>query len=178
MVQEFLNKLCKIDSPSALTNSIPSNTEEPFTMEDLDFVLSQKKDSAPGMDGIKYGDIARFPQNVKEKFLELINDLWATQDIPETMKRILMVLIPKPGRDLKLLNSHRPIALLSVYLKIINSMVKIRLEKFIRENGTLDENSYGFVKHRSAIDCVNHLLSLIKDKQREGFHVMAVFLDF
>lgn len=88
-----------------------------------------------------------------------------------------MVLIPKPGRDLKLLGSHRPIALLSVYLKVINAMVKYRLEGIIAEKKILDDKSYGFIKHRSAIECVNHLLTVIKEKQREGYRVMSVFID-
>lgn len=117
------------------------------------------------------------PSTSRKNFLESANDIWATQNIPEMMKKILMVLIPKPGRDLKLLNSHRPIALLSVYMKTINSMIKIRLEELIERNELINGNWYGFVKHRSAIDCVNHLLSLIKEKQGEGQRVMAIFLD-
>lgn len=176
MVRDFLEKLCKNNNS---TETLPKNsdTENPFSMEELLYVLSQKKNSAPGLDGIKYGDISRFPINVKMKFLELVNEVWASQDIPSTLKKILMVLIPKPGRDMKLLNSHRPIALLSVYLKIINSMIKVRLEEFIGRNETINENHYGFVKHRSSIDCLNYLISLINEKQNDGLHVMAIFLD-
>lgn len=129
------------------------------------------------MDGIRYGDIAKFPTRIKEKFLDLVNATWASQNIPSELKTILMVLLPKPGRDLQLLNSHRPIALLSVYLKTINSMIKTRLEKFISDNALIDDRSYGFIKHRSSINCINHLLSIIKEKMREGYQVMSVFLD-
>lgn len=65
-------------------------------------------------------DISRFPVRIKEIFLERINYVRASQDIPDIMKRILLVLLPKLGGDLQLLNSDRP-----VYLKIINTMVKI-----------------------------------------------------
>lgn len=56
-------------------------------------------------------------------------------------------------------------------------MVKNRLEKIISNDGILNEKYYGFVKHRSAIECVNHLISVIKEKQIEGFRVMSVFID-
>lgn len=156
MTESFLKKLCKTHSPQPTVETSSSNTEEPFTIEELDFVLSQKTDSAPGIDGIQYGNVSKFPERVKNKFLELLNELWASQQTPEALKRILMVLIPKPGRDPQLMNSHRPIALLSFYLKIINSMIKVRLEKLVGDRQLLDEKSYGFVKHRSAINCVNH----------------------
>ena len=102
---------------------------------------------------MRYSDIKNFPISIKTKFLMLINDMWANQNISGELKQILMVLIPKPGRDLHLLTSHRPIALLSVYLKIINAMIKMRLELIINEKELLNEQSYGFIKHRSSIDC-------------------------
>lgn len=177
MVDNFLQKLCKSDNPSVTMTITPSDTEPPFLMEELITILVSKLDSAPGLDGIKYSTILNFPIHIKEKFLELVNKIWAVQDVPAELKRILMVLLPKPGRDLQLLGSHRPIALLSVYLKIINSMIKNRLEKFILENSTLDDRSYGFVRHRSAVNCVNHLLSTVRSKQVEGFEVMGIFVD-
>lgn len=177
MVDRFLANLCKSDHPSGISMIETSDTELPFSMAELDFVLSLKKDSAPGIDGIKYGDLLKFPEKVREKFLVLLNKVWSSQDIPAGLKRILMVLIPKPGRDPQLLTSHRPIALLSVYLKTINSMIKVRLENLVKERSLIDNQSYGFVKHRSSIDCVNHLLSLINEKLENGKKVMAIFMD-
>lgn len=70
--QEFLNNLCKEGASSTAADPAASNTEAPFVMEELIFVLSQKKFSAPRMDGIRYGDIAKFPLRIKEKFLEIL----------------------------------------------------------------------------------------------------------
>lgn len=50
MVDEFLDKLCGSNSPSHPVANDPINTEAPFSMEELDFVLSSKVDSAPGVD--------------------------------------------------------------------------------------------------------------------------------
>lgn len=68
MVDDYLAKLCKVDSRSASTDIISSSTEDPFTLSESEFVLAQKNDSAPGMDGIKYGDILGFPVHIKKKF--------------------------------------------------------------------------------------------------------------
>lgn len=68
MADDYLAKLCKVDSRSASTDIISSSTEDPFTLSELEFVLAQKNDSAPGMDGIKYGDILGFPVHIKKKF--------------------------------------------------------------------------------------------------------------
>lgn len=176
-VEAFLQKICKTENPSALNLISPLSTEPPFTLKELNLVLIAKVDSSPGIDSIRYSTIMEFPMRIKEKFLELVNLIWASQDIPKMMKEILVVLIPKPGRDLSLLSSQRPIALLSVYLKVINAMIKVRMEGIIEEKQIFDPKSYGFIRHRSAINCVNHLISIIKEKQEEGLEVMAVFID-
>lgn len=92
-------------------------------MQELDGILSSKLESVPGLDGITYGMIKNFPEKLKEKFLQLINDTWMSQNIPAKLKEILLVLIPKP------------ISLLSVYLKIMNSLVGLRLSSWIGRNG-------------------------------------------
>lgn len=145
MVEYFLEKLCKRNSEDVHLGTASGN-EPPFTMDELIQVLASKKDSAPGEDGFKYSTILKMPTRLKVKFLYLVNEVWSTQNVPREIKKILMVPIPKPGRDLSLLESHRPIALLLVYLKVINSMIKSRLENFIDVRKVFHENSYGFVK--------------------------------
>lgn len=176
-VEEFLKILC--DDNSELTNIPlePCNIEASFVMSDLEKILNSKKDTAPGMDSIRYSHILNFPENLKSKFLELVNELWATQNVPEMLKKILMVLIPKPNRDPKVLTSHRPISLLSVYLKVVNSLVKDRLENWLLENTVIDENSYGFVKGRSAVNCITHLVAILEDNYNNNLVTMGTFID-
>lgn len=48
IASKFLAKLCKSDTPSATLSVKASNTEDPFTLQELDDVLSRKKDSSAG----------------------------------------------------------------------------------------------------------------------------------
>lgn len=43
MAEKFLTKLCKSDSRSEPIKTITANTEEPFTMTELNYVLAQQK---------------------------------------------------------------------------------------------------------------------------------------
>lgn len=175
LVEAYLKKLNTTSLPMVDNNA--TNEELPFTMDEFESVLGQKSNTAPGMDGIKYGDIINFPRNLKEKLLQLINKTWITQNIPENMKRILMILIPKPGRNANSLSGNRPISLLSVFLKLTNSMIKERLYELASSGKLIHTNSYGFVKKRSSINCINHLLTLVQDKRAQGLEVMALFID-
>lgn len=52
-----------MNSPSTIVEVSDSNTEEPFTMQELDSILTKKLDTDLGMDGMKYSDIRNFPEH-------------------------------------------------------------------------------------------------------------------
>lgn len=99
MVEKFLAKLCKRDAPTTVEIDNSSMTEDSFSTKELDFVVKSKVDTALGVDGMKYSDLDNFPDHVKTKFLQLVNDVWASQNITGCLKKILMALIPKSRTD-------------------------------------------------------------------------------
>lgn len=103
--------------------------------------------------------------------------MWVKQDVPKFFKNMLMVLIPKPNRDHSKIKNHRAIALKSVYLKIVNSLLKSRLQKYLDQNEIFPSTSYGFIKNRSSVNCVNQLIATIKEKQRNGMQITGIFLN-
>lgn len=56
-------------------------------------------------------------------------------------------------------------------------MIKNRLERLVLDGNVMTETSFGFVKKKSAINCVNYLVSTVKEKLRMGNNVICVFLD-
>jgi len=62
-------------------------------------------------------------------------------------------LIPKPNK-----NDFRPIALSSCVLKLLEKLIKARLERFIELDDLLPDQQYGFQKGKSCDDCIALLL--------------------
>ncbi|XP_049886999.1 uncharacterized protein LOC126381583 [Pectinophora gossypiella] len=107
-----------------------------FSLEELKGVLSQVKDSAPGCDGIPYSFLSHLNDKALSYFLELINSILITGNIPSAWKIQTIIPILKPNKDPSEATNYRPIALSSVLMKIAEHLVKIRLEWYI-ENGKL-----------------------------------------
>ena len=59
--------------------------------------------------------------------------------------------------------SYRPISLTSVLSKVMEKMVKNRLELVLDQKGYSFNNQYGFKKRLSTYDCILELESAIRD---------------
>jgi len=62
---------------------------------------------------------------------------------PDSLKIAKIIPIYKSG-DSKSLTNYRPISILSVFSKIFEKIISIRLKQFITSNNILHENQFGF----------------------------------
>ena len=150
---------------------------EPFTMMELEKVLNIKKTSAPGEDGLIYTVFQNLPTRARKTLLCLYNRIWSSGTIPEQCKHAMLIPILKPNKDSSQLTSYRPISLLPCFIKILESMVKERLEWFIEKNEILSSIQHGFRKKRSSIDNLVHLENEIQKYLFVGMKTIVVFID-
>ena len=94
----------------------------------------------------------------------------------ETMKQGIIKLIPKPGKDKKILSNLRPITLLNTDYKILTTVLATRLKTGISE--IISPTQSGFLKGRSFHNNIRLVLDLIDYShliKEDGF---MLFLDF
>ncbi|KAJ8734711.1 hypothetical protein PYW08_013961 [Mythimna loreyi] len=161
--------------PSITNNQSPLNS--PFTMKELQGVLSSVKDSAPGEDGIPYSFLANLNTSSLEFYLDLINKVMLSGKIPPSWKTQTVIPILKPGKPPLEHSSYRPIALSPVIAKVAENLVKNRLEWIIENRGILPESQFGFRKGKSTLDSVATLVTDIRVAFSQNQSVLAVFLD-
>lgn len=148
-----------------------------FTICELKSVLSHVKDSAPGMDGIPYSFIVHCPDTSLNYFLEIINSVFVSGSIPSQWKSQLVIPILKPDKDPASFESYRPIALSSVLCKLLEHLIKNRLEWFVENRELLSANQFGFRKSRSTLDNLSILTTDIRLAFSRNESLVAVFLD-
>lgn len=103
-----------------------------FTFEELETILDRKrKPSAGGNDGVTYEMIRALPGISKRSLLTSLNNNFMENDIPDDLRIIKVIPVPKPNKDLSDYKNFRPISLISVMLKIINLMVKEHINQFL-----------------------------------------------
>lgn len=149
-----------------------------FEYEDFERVLNGKrKASAGGCDGITYDMIKALPDISKSVLFTALNNCFANNLIRDGWRRIKIVPVPKPGKDLKDYRNFRPISLIAVFLKMINLMVKDKVACFLEAMGFLPERCFAYRRGRSTSSCVNDLLHRTAVLKANGFKVMIVALD-
>lgn len=133
--------------------------------------------TAPGYDLTTYKMIFSWPIDVKKFLLDQINLIWNGAAIPEEWKQINLKTCLKPGKPIEDIDSYRPLALISCMSKLMMHMVKNRLVDYIEENNFYPQNSFGFRKNKSCMDCVNILITKISKYRKVYDFVAVVFLD-
>ncbi|KAL9698186.1 hypothetical protein quinque_001627 [Culex quinquefasciatus] len=178
MKHYYDGKLKETCRPEIRINEELKGYERPITVtEILNTLKRKKKHSAPGGDGVSYAIIKGLDLGFQTKLCEMLNHVFVSEEIPERWRCVKVKPIPKQKGDPLSPSSRRPIALMNVNLKLINSTVKDRLNEFAEAENLLPKLSFGFRKNCSAITCVNYLVNRIKEAKREKDQAIGVFLD-
>ncbi len=98
-------------------------------------VQSLTLDRSPGPDGLTANFYKHFWEDVKTLLFQTLKETKDNPSLPQTMKQGLIVLIPKPGKDSKVLDNWRPITRLSndykMLTRIFSNRLKTGLEQII-----------------------------------------------
>ncbi|RVE49228.1 hypothetical protein evm_006120 [Chilo suppressalis] len=131
---------------TGLQSSSCSGLNRPFSLQELKSALFDYKDSAPGADGIPYSFFANISDNILSYYLQLINTIMITGDIPLSWKSQIVLPILKPNKPPSHASSYRPIVLATVLIKLAELLIKNRLEWYLESRGMLSKTQYGFRK--------------------------------
>lgn len=85
--------------------------------------------------------------------------------------------VPKKAWIAEQPNTMKPIALIDVEIKLINSAIKNRLVEIATIKNMIPELSFGFKKHVSASTCVNYVVNSVHMAKEYEKEVFVVFLD-
>ena len=157
------------------TNAEHYNTT--FTLDELEHSLSSCNKSAPGPDDISYDIISHLPRECLGVILNILNQIWTTQNFPDSWRLATVIPIPKPGKDHQDAGNYRPISLTSCLCKLMERMVNRRLTWFLERHESLSHLQCGFRRNRSTIDHLVRFDSFIREAFVKGEHMVAIFFD-
>ena len=113
-----------------------------LTMKDLKRSLKKSNNSSPGPDQIHYEILRHLPIETLHILLDIINETWKSDTIPESWREALITSIPKPGKDHFNSLNYRPIALTNCICKTVERMVNERLVWYLEKNGLLAKQQW------------------------------------
>ncbi|RVE51902.1 hypothetical protein evm_003522 [Chilo suppressalis] len=151
--------------------------DKPFNFNELQTALCGLKDSSPGVDGIPYSFLVNSTEKIKHYFLKVVNIFFEQGIIPESWNKQIVIPLLKSGKDPRDSNSYRPIALSSTLFKIMEHMIRNRLEWLLESQNLLAKSQYGFRKGSSTLVNLSILTTDIRIAFKKKEYVVGLFLD-
>lgn len=123
----------------------------------------QSLNKAPGHDRID----GRIVKNLATKFFKLIyniyNKCFQLNYFPKIWKKSIIVFFTKKNKNHKQPSSYRPISLLPVMGKLLERLIKNRMNFQLDSKNFLNPNQYGFRSCRSTTILLNETIQTIKN---------------
>ena len=147
-----------------------------FKEEVSDAIASIKSSSTPGIDEItpKFVKIAKgiLSPILAKLFTKCIHQ----ETFPSDFKVAYVISIPKTSSP-KSLDEFCPISLLSVFSKLFEKILKIKMLKFISKNNILTPFQYGFRENNSTELAITVFYDKLLKNLNENKITCSIFLD-
>jgi len=119
---------------------------------ELKLAIGSRKQSVVAPDRVSYLMFGNMPDVTLLAWLRLFNLVWRVGVVPAAWKEARVVPVPKPGKDKSAPSSYRPISLTSQVGKLMECMVKGRLEHLLESRWVMNPFQSSFRKGRSTFD--------------------------
>ena len=150
------------------------DTGPPSLQEVKTAIKCMKSGKAPGADGITAEMLKVDEEETPRLLTEIFNQIWESEEIPETWKIGLIVKLPKKG-DLTNCNNWRGITLLSLTSKVFSKIIQDRLNKAMDSH--IREEQAGFRPGRSCSDQIFVLRQILEQSKEWNTPLYVNFLD-
>ena len=148
-----------------------------FSLHELKQAINNSHDSSPGLDTIHYQLLKHLLDDSLLLLLHIFNQMWISQEFPNSWKTSIVIPIPKPGKDHSDPGNYRPIALTSCLCKTMERMVNSRLTWYLERHNKITKFQSGFRRRRSTVDNLVTLESSIRDAFVSRKHLVSIFFD-
>ena len=148
-----------IFTPRGIKTARSQNQIFPESPSLLSKLRSLKASKAPGPDGIHPAILHECSEILSVPLCIIFEKCLNSNFVPEDWRVANVTPIFKKG-DRSLPCNYRPVSLTSVVCKVMESLIKDYLLKYLLDNGFLNLSQHGFLPSRS---CVTNLLSFLDD---------------
>lgn len=117
------------------------------------------------------------PNTAISEIVKLFNSTLELGYFPLLWKKSIIKMIPKPGKNISLPSSYRPISLLPCLSKLFERLFQSKLYPYILEHQIIPNHQFGFQAKHGTIEQVNRLTQEIRKVFERKHYCSAVFLD-
>ena len=135
-----------------------------------------KNDKTPGPDGIPADLYKVFWPRISIYLYKMLETAMATKEMPFSSQQGVLNLIPKPGKDSRLLKNLRPITLLNVDYKIMEKVISNRMMDALHY--LIHEDQTGFMPGRRISINIRKILDIMDTLQDNDEPGLLLSIDY
>lgn len=151
--------------------------EEELTIIEIETALKQMKNGkSPGIDGLTSEFLKHFWADIKKLLYKAFLECIKEGCLSPTMKTGLITLLPKPQKDLLMLDNWRPITLLCSDYKLLALVYANRLKHVIGK--LIEEYQSAFIKGRYIHNHIRLILDMMDYQSFIQSDSLVLFIDF
>ena len=139
-------------------------------------IMTELKDSAAGIDGVKPKVIKAAKCELLSPLLHLVNLSLKKGVFPDGLKRAVITPVFKKGRT-NLASNYRPISILNVVSKVLEKVMYKRLTSFLLATDALSDRQFGFRKGYSTEMAVTEAISIITKNLNNQCRTININMD-
>lgn len=148
-----------------------------ITKREVENVISRlPAKKSTGLDEVPVTLIKHCSSVISEPLSHVLNKSVVDGEFPELLKVAVVVPIFKKG-DTKCVENYRPIALLSIFSKIMEKLVFDRIFAFLNSFNILTPSQHGFRANHSTETAAVDFMQFVYDKRDHNEYIMAIFFD-
>lgn len=144
--------------------------------EIIEGIEGLKNNKSPGTDGLTAEFYKDFADELAPFLLEMFLESIQSETLPSSLTQGLLTLIPKPKKDVTLIDNWRPICLLNNDYKILAWVLAKRLKSVL--SSVIDETQSGFMPKRHISNNIRLVLDLLDYSELVNDDSFILFVDF
>lgn len=149
----------KISMPS-ITADQATSLIKPITSDEVESTIKKlKNNKAPGPDGLSTDFYKLLGPKISTCLADVFNTFLSGLPPPLHFNSALLRVLPKPGRDLELASSYRPISLLNSDYKLFTKILADRLKAVLPT--IIHPDQTGFIQGRHSVTNVRKVLAVM-----------------
>lgn len=150
---------------------------KPCTPKEVFNTINELKNhKAPGIDNLKSETLKLVAQHISQPISHIFNRSVETGDFPSCLKTSIVSPIYKSGCRDEVIN-YRPISLITNLSKIIEKLIKTRLNSFMQKYNILSKSQFGFREGMSTQNAVLELTNYVYGALDRSKPTLGVFID-
>ena len=142
------NKNCENDTIEISHDSVNYLSEVPITkFEVFEASSSLKLNKAPGPDNLHAQVLMHCAESLTKPLFLLFTQSLNTSVLPSDWRRVHITPIFKKGSKVNP-DNYRPVSLTSQVIKVLETLVRSKIMKFLDENEIITNCQHGFIKKK------------------------------